>query len=120
MLDFIQSNLVFILSAIIVIAVLLVAYKAGNKKTLKKIILSLVVQAEKELGSKTGEIKYAMVVERVYQLIPSILRVLITKKELDNMIEDAVLYLKVYLTEDRNLLGYEEEYKKVIYDNSIL
>lgn len=120
MLDFIQSNLALILSAIIVIAVLLVSYKAGNKKTLKRIILALVVQAEKELGSKTGELKYAMVVERVYQIMPRILKLLLSKKELDNMIEDAVLYLKVYLTKDRNLLGYEEEYKKVMYDNTRL
>ena len=41
------------------VALLLILYKDNKKEVVKKIILALVVQAEKNLGSKTGDLKYA-------------------------------------------------------------
>lgn len=94
-------------------------YKRGKKEFVRKVVLSLVVQAEKALGSGTGELKYAMVIERLYDILPAVLRLLISKKELDNMINDAVEYLKVYLQEDKDLLGYKDEYIKVDFANML-
>lgn len=110
MLDFIKLYWDSIFLVLLVVAGLLYLYKQGKKEFVRKVVLSLVVQAEKALGSGTGELKYAMVVERVYAVLPAILRFLITKKELDKLIEEAVQYMKKYLTEGRNLLGYEDEY----------
>ena len=49
MIEFIQANLASIIVVAIAIIGLLVLYKLGKKDTVKKIILALVVQAEKTL-----------------------------------------------------------------------
>ncbi|WP_406242335.1 hypothetical protein [Tissierella carlieri] len=46
---------------------LLFIYKKGKKEFIRQVILSLVVKAEKSIGSGTGRLKYAMVVEKVYK-----------------------------------------------------
>lgn len=119
MLEFIKSNLSSILVVLLIVIGLLFIYKKGKKEFVRKVVLSLVVQAEKSLGSGTGELKYAMVVERVYQVLPVILKLLITKSELDKLIEDSVQYLKQYLSKDKDLLGYEDEYLKVNFASEL-
>ncbi|NLY46750.1 MAG: hypothetical protein GX053_12315 [Tissierella sp.] len=115
MLDFIKLNLNFLIVAVIAIVLLLFLYKKGKQDVVRKVVLSLVVQAEKALGSGTGELKYAMVVENVYKVLPGILTMLISRKELDKLIEDGVQYLKEYLI-DKDLLGYDDEYLYPPYD----
>jgi len=113
MLEFIKSNMYSIVVILLVIIGLLFLYKRGNIDLVRKIILSLVVKAEKALGSGTGELKYAMVVENVYRVLPFVLTLLISKKELDRMIENAVDYMKEYLRRKEgnvDLLGYDNEY----------
>lgn len=119
MLEFIKLNLSSILVVLLIIVVLLFIYKRGKKDFVRKVVLSLVVQAEKTLGSGTGELKYAMVVEELYKVLPLILTILISKKELDKLITDAVDYLKEYLKKDKNLLGYEDEYLKVNFASQL-
>jgi len=114
MIEFIKVNIYSIAAIILAIVILLFLYKRGNIDLVRKIILSLVVKAEKALGSGTGELKYAMVVENIYHRLPIVLSILITKKELDCMIENAVDYMKEYLRikeGEANLLGYDNEYK---------
>lgn len=96
---------------------LLFFYKKGKVSLVKKIILSLVVEAEKYLGSKTGDLKYAFVVKNLYNILPLSLRVLFTQKQIDDFIEEAVQYLKIYLSEDKNLMSYDNENLKVLLDN---
>lgn len=117
MLELIKLNLSSILVVLLFIIGLLFIYKRCKKDFVRKVVLSLVVQAEKALGSKTGDLKYMMVVEGIYRVLPSILRLLITKKELDNMIEDSVQVLKAYLSVGVNLLGYKDEYMKVNFNS---
>lgn len=119
MLSFIKLNLGSILVVLIMLIGLLFLYKRGKKDFIRQIVLSLVVQAEKALGSGTGELKYAMVVENLYKVLPFILTILISKKELDNIIESSVKYLKEYLKKDKDLLGYEDEYRKVNFANEL-
>lgn len=119
MLEFIKINLSSILVVLLLIIGLLFIYKKGKTDFVKQVVLSLVVQAEKALGSGTGELKYAMVVENVYKVLPYILRLLISKKELDNIIESSVQYLKEYLKKDKDLLGYKDEYMKVNFASEL-
>ena len=112
MLNFIKSNLSSIITIVVVVVGLLYLYKKGKKGFVRQAVLSLVVQAEKALGSGTGELKYAMVVENIYKILPGILKLLISQKELDNVIRDSVQYLKEYLSEGKDLLGYEDEFVK--------
>lgn len=109
MIEFLQANIASIIVVVAAIVGLLVLYKLGKKDTVKKIILTLVVQAEKTLGSGTGELKYAMVVDALYNKLPVILRFLFTKKELDTFIEEAVSKMKDILSKGVTLTGYDDE-----------
>lgn len=114
MIDFIKVNIYSIVVILVIIVGLLYLYKRDNKEVVRKIVLSLVVQAEKALGGGTGEFKYALVVENIYRVLPGILTLLISKKELDRLIEDGVVYMKEYLKRHEgeiDLLGYDNEYK---------
>ncbi len=109
MYDFLKHNSLNILIITTVLFSLVYLYSIGKRDTVKKIILSLVIQAEKALGSGTGDLKYAMVVDRAYSVLPTLIRFLITKKELDNLIEEAVQYMKMQLSDGNNLLDYDDE-----------
>ena len=119
MLEFIKLNLSSIMVVLFIVIGLLFLYKRGKKEFVRQAVLSLVVQAEKALGSGTGDLKYVMVVENVYKILPPILKLLISQNELDNMIEDAVQYLKEYLEKGKDLLSYEDEYIKVNFNNEL-
>ncbi|SNS77291.1 hypothetical protein SAMN05446037_102056 [Anaerovirgula multivorans] len=85
----------------------LLLYKKGKTDFVRKVVLALVTEAEKRYGNGTGDLKYNHVVERIYEVLPWILRVLYSKEQLDKMIEDAVEYLKRYLAEGKDLVGHE-------------
>lgn len=120
MIEFIKANLASIIVAVLVLIALAVLYKLGKKDTVKKIILALVVQAEKALGSGTGELKYAMVLDAIYSKLPYILRFLFTKKELDTFIEEAVRKLKDILSKGVTLTGYDDErYIGTLVNNAV-
>ena len=106
-------SIVIVIAAIVILAIL---YKMGHTEIVKKIVLSLVVQAEKALGSGTGELKYAMVIKAIYNELPKIITLLYTPKELDKMIEDGVTKLKEMLAEGITLDGYDEESLKIDLD----
>ena len=93
-----------------VVVILAVLYKRGKKDLVKEIIYTLVVKAEKELGSATGSAKYSQVITTLYLKLPFVLRLFFTKVELNKYIEDAVTWLKSKLKDPEvNLLSYAEE-----------
>ena len=118
MLVFIKSNIDSILVALVVILGLLFLYKNGKKEVVREIVLSLVVKAEKALGSGMGELQYAMVVEGIYDKLPKLLTALMSKKEIDREIKKAVKKMKDYLSKgNKDLLGYDEEYMRQLKFN---
>ncbi len=90
-----------VLSAIGVVLVLLVTSGVllfkGKKEESKKIILSLVIEAEQKFGAGTGALKFAFVIGFVYPKLPKIVRLFITENALDSMIESALTLLKTEL-----------------------
>jgi hypothetical protein len=121
MIEFIKANLASIIVVVIVLIALAVLYKLGKKDTVKKIVLALVVQAEKTLGSGTGELKYALVLDAIYSKLPYILRFLFTKKELDTFIEEAVRKMKDILSTGVTLTGYDDErYMGTLVNNVLI
>lgn len=104
-LDFLKVYWLDLVVVMLFIGVMLFLYKRKKIDLVKKIVLSLVVQAEKILGAGTGELKYNMVVEQLFVRLPVSVRWLITKREIDEMIDWAVEYLKEYLQGDRDLVG---------------
>lgn len=98
------------LLVIVVVGALAYLYRRGKKDLVKDIIYSLVVKAEKELGSSTGSTKYSQVIADLYLKLPLILRLFFTQVELNNYIKDSVTLLKDKLEDPNiNLLSYEQE-----------
>lgn len=101
-------DLVIILGFILIAIALI---KRGRQDIVKRLVYNLVVKAEATLGSGTGDAKYNMVLTSVYNKLPGVLRFFYTKKEIDNLIQEAVAWLKTYLSEGKTLLSYQEELK---------
>ena len=112
MVELLQQYYKDILIVVLFCFSMLALYKNGKRETVKRIVLSLVVQAEKSLGSGTGELKFAYVTEKVYYYLPSLVKVLFTKKEIDGYIDEGVQVLKSILSSGATLEGYDEELKK--------
>lgn len=97
MLNFIIAYWDSIICIVLIILFLVYLYRKGQKKLLNEILFYLVTLAEEQFGSGTGELKFAAVSTWLYDRLPAIARVLFTKKQIDNMIENAVEKMKDYL-----------------------
>jgi len=93
-LNFILSNWDSILIVLIAMITIIIRYKKGEKTILNEILFKLVTKAEQEFGTGTGELKKAAVLEWIYDKVPALMKMLLTKKELENMIEKALEYAK--------------------------
>lgn len=83
--------------------------RTGNYAKAKSIILQLVVEAEKYLGSKTGEIKKQQVIAWLYTRYP-FMSFIIPRDTMNILIEDQVRQLKLLLsTKDANLNTLTQE-----------
>ena len=87
--EVIFANLDLILAAIVVIISAIILARRGQLNMLRELILSLVVGAEIDYGSGTGEIKKAEVTKKVYELLPSLSKLVISENDISNLIESA-------------------------------
>ncbi len=55
------------------------------------------MNAEKEFGAGTGILKYSAVSTWLYDKLPNLAKILLTKKQIDEIIEFAVDKMKEYL-----------------------
>lgn len=78
--------------AVIVVAIAVVVFLILKKQwaLLDKMLFALVTWAEREYGSGTGNLKLAVVVEKIYPHIPAIVHLFISAKMLEDMIEKAL------------------------------
>ena len=100
---FILSNWDNILFIVTVIAGVIALYKRGETKILKDILFRLVTRAEAEFGGGTGELKRAAVIQWLYELMPSALRLFISGKDLDKLIDEVLTYAKNKWANNPNL-----------------
>lgn len=63
----------------------------------KKIVLALVVDAEKQFGAKTGDQKYSYVAGMIYPKLPAVVRTFVTESTLRAWIEEGVEALEAQL-----------------------
>lgn len=99
--EFIMENLVTIIIVVIFIAVVLIFWFAGKGKyrdKAKQMLLALVIAAEEKYGSGTGEIKFAYVAERIYNIMPTPFQFMFSAETIAKWIEEAVEYMKKYLS----------------------
>lgn len=93
------ASIVFLAVVLAVAAILFFAAKGKYRKIAKRILLSLVVAAEKQFGGGTGEIKFSYVAEKLHEKLPFVVQILFTEKDIANMIEDAVDEMKRFLAD---------------------
>jgi len=85
-----DSALLFV--AVVTAAVIL--YKRGEIALLKTVMFKLVTKAEQEYGGGTGELKKAAVVEWIYERLPAVLRVIVSQREIERLIDEVLEYAK--------------------------
>jgi alpha/beta superfamily hydrolase len=93
-LNLIILNIDNIVACLLIVAIVIVLIKKGETKVLKEILFGLITKAEGEFGSGTGKLKYATVVDWLYERIPTILKPLFSSKELESLIETALTEAK--------------------------
>jgi hypothetical protein len=109
-LAWIASNWDNILLIAALIIALIVLYKKGEIKILKAILFALVTEAERQLGGGTGELKKSTVIDWIYDRMPSLLRLVFSRKEIESIIEEVLEYAKKKWATNPNLaIGTAQE-----------
>lgn len=104
--EFIMNNLSNIITAVLFVALIIVlwfAWRGKYRDKAKQMLLSLVIAAEEKYGGGTGELKFAYVAERLYEVMPGIFQVFFAAEDIAGWIEDAVTKMKEYLSENENV-----------------
>lgn len=93
------ENIIALLILAVIIAVIVILAVRGKKDIIYKMIFALVDEAEAAFGSKTGKLKFAYVIERIYTILPAYIRVFISYRMLEKLIEKALEEAKEYWAE---------------------
>jgi hypothetical protein len=95
---------VLVVLALLVGAILLIVKKQYT--ILDKIALVLVTEAEKKYGEKTGAVKLAAVIDWLYPKIPAIIRLFITEKQIEKIVERVLTDAQKKWESNPNLSSY--------------
>ena len=99
MIEFITAHWTDILIGVAVIAITAFLLVRGKIDIVYKMLYSLVNEAEKLFGAKTGKVKFAYVMEKVYAKLPAVIRLVVSYSTLERWIENAVTKMKEDLAE---------------------
>lgn len=88
-----QTLVAIIVGVILAVAILAYLVYTNRIPQAKKIVLALVIEAEKSFDVKTGKAKLSYVLGLAYPKLPTSVRLFITQEKLQDMIEEAVSYL---------------------------
>ena len=85
---------------------ILVSYLASRPNGIvAKLIYGLVIEAEKDLGSKTGQLKKKQVISKVYSQLPVFIRFVVNEATVSRMIDEAVHFMKESLEQNNSTLS---------------
>lgn len=85
---------------------ILISYLASRPNGIvAKIIYGLVIEAEKDLGSKTGQLKKKQVISKVYSQLPVFLRFVVNEATVSRIIDEAVHFMKKSLEQNNSTLS---------------
>ena len=70
-----------------------------------KLVYGLVIEAEKDLGSKTGQLKKKQVISKVYQQLPVCIRFIVNEATVERFINEAVHFMKEALEQNNSTLA---------------
>jgi len=96
--NFIMNNYMIIATALVVLIGLILLLQTKYKSLAAGMLLYLCMTAEDDLGGGgTGPFKFSAVLTWVYDKLPPLAKLLITRKQMNDMIEYAVEQMKLYL-----------------------
>lgn len=98
----------------VVVALIIYLIKTGQTKILKQIAVKFVTDAEGECGTGTGVIKLSEVVAKLYNCLPSVVRILFTEKQLVNIAESVLAEAKKKWEANENLAVYIENKQQAV------
>ena len=85
---------------------ILISYLASRPNGIvAKLIYGLVIEAEKDLGSKTGQLKKKQVISKVYSQLPVFIRFVVNEATVSRIIDEAVHFMKVSLEQNNSTLS---------------
>ncbi len=99
MMEFINTHWTSIIVVLAFITLIVVLALQGKKKTIYKMIYTLVTEAEKKYGSGMGSVKFAEVMTKIYTMLPAVVKVFITYDTLAEWIEKALADAKQHWAE---------------------
>ena len=70
-----------------------------------KLIYGLVIEAEKDLGSKTGQLKKRQVISKVYSQLPVCIRFVVNEATVSRLIDEAAHFMKEALEQNNSTLA---------------
>lgn len=85
-----------------------ILYFRGQKKIVYKILYALITEAEKQYGGGTGELKQAYVIEKIYNVLPAVLKSVISAERLGKWVDDALVKAKAKWGENSSVSEYIE------------
>ena len=84
----------------------LISYLASRPNGIvAKLIYGLVIEAEKDLGSKTGQLKKKQVISKVYSQLPVFIRFVVNEATVSRLIDEAVHFMKESLEHNNSTLS---------------
>lgn len=106
--QFIYWHWLDILLAIVFLAFfgVLLSYLASKPNGIvAKLVYGLVIEAEKDLGSKTGQLKKKQVISKVYKQLPVCIRFVVNEATVERFINEAVHFMKEALEQNNSTLA---------------
>ena len=103
MLNFIFDNWDSVLVLLTALVGFIHAGKASEMKALKDILFGLVTKAEAEYGSGTGALKRSAVFEWIYERMPGMMRLVITRRNIDKLLNEVLAHAKCEWSNNPNL-----------------
>ena len=70
-----------------------------------KLVYGLVIEAEKDLGSKAGQLKKKQVISKVYKQLPVCIRFVVNEATVERFINEAVHFMKEALEQNNSTLA---------------
>lgn len=96
---FLSANWVNIALIVMFIVLCVWCYKNNRKKAVYFWLLAIVNEVEEKYGNDNEDVKYSVILDRIYHVLPSSVRWLFSIDELDDMITNVIDDVQSYLEE---------------------
>ena len=102
-----MDKLIILLVVLAILTIITLLALRGKKEIIYKMLYVLVDEAEALYGSKTGKLKFSYVLEKIYAMLPSTIKIFISYKTLEKWIEKALEEMKEYWAERAGITDNE-------------